>query len=669
MFFIIPVGHESSTVRRQPWISYIIIVLNALIFLFFTHSALDKRETREYLRDILNYAVEHPYTELDPEIEAIVPGEVLDQFEKARVELREIVPEPYRDDLDLEQAHLDELSDKFLAVYRKDSYRQWGYIPSRKGQIHTLLTNVFFHSGFMHLLGNMFIFFLCGPFIEDRWGRAIFTSFYLVSGIVSSLAHGLLTDTPDIPLVGASGAIAGVMGAFLILFFHTKIRFLYIIIFIFRIFKGHFLAPAFVVLPLWFGQQYYNAVTAVNSSVAFWAHVGGFVFGAGMALIMKFSKIEERYISPVIEGKITVYEAHPLLEKALQLRGEDQNQQAIQILKHILKETPNDISALNALLEIHTEARDAGGMQENGSRLIAAFLKKNQLDEALEVYDNMKIDQQYIYPRPEVIFNLATSMENAQRDDGLKTYEELIHAYPKHFLALKSLVKLAKYHIESSQNYKQAFSYFVLAKYHPEIDQHLATQIEAGIRRSREKGDQDLAQMREEDVEGLEIYKETSRERMVQLETGSTQLIGLSPKGIKLKDKEGRQHDLQWPGIILLSAAVVKKPSRSPGKAERNVILIDVFDRKIEDENRLHYAGFRLSSDQIPIHKLFKGNPPATKAYGALMNFLQSHISCPSAPSADALKRLKLPRYDSPKEYEDSLCKQLHSLSEKHAAA
>lgn len=158
----------------------------------------------------------------------------------------------------------------------------------------------------MHLFGNMLLFFLCSPFVEDRWGRTLFTLFYLASGIVATWCHGFWTDLPDVPLTGASGAIAGVMGAFLILFFHTKIKFLYVIFVGLRLYKGHFQIPSYVVLPLWFAQQYYNAITLTNSPVAFWAHVGGFVFGFMMAILIKLTSLEERFISPSIDRQVTL---------------------------------------------------------------------------------------------------------------------------------------------------------------------------------------------------------------------------------------------------------------------------------------------------------------------------------------------------------------------------
>ncbi len=100
------------------------------------------------------------------------------------------------------QAELDQLTKKLLALTQGGVYQKWGYIPSREGHHYTLVTTMFFHGGFMHLFGNMLLFFLCGPFVEDRWGRTLFMLFYLASGIVATWCHGFWTDLPDVPLIG-----------------------------------------------------------------------------------------------------------------------------------------------------------------------------------------------------------------------------------------------------------------------------------------------------------------------------------------------------------------------------------------------------------------------------------------------------------------------------------
>ncbi len=144
-------------------------------------------------------------------------------------------------------------------------------------QAFSLLSFMFLHGGFLHLLGNMWSLYIFGDNVEDRLGSARYLAFYLLCGLVSGLSHLVLNAHSQVPTVGASGAIAGVMGAYFILYPQSKILTLIPIFFI-----PYFVEiPAFVFLGLWFVLQFLSAAGsgAQSSGVAWWAHIGGFVFG------------------------------------------------------------------------------------------------------------------------------------------------------------------------------------------------------------------------------------------------------------------------------------------------------------------------------------------------------------------------------------------------------
>src|SRR5262249_51878812 len=154
--------------------------------------------------------------------------------------------------------------------------RVFGYVPA-KNNVVGLVTHMFLHGGWLHLFGNLWFLWLCGINFEDRWGRKAFLPFYLASGIVAALVHKLCVGEAGshMPLVGGSGAIAGAMGAFLVCFGATRIKFFY-----FWVRWGTFHAPAYVMLPLWFLEQLMWGLASMGGdAVAYWAHVGGFVFG------------------------------------------------------------------------------------------------------------------------------------------------------------------------------------------------------------------------------------------------------------------------------------------------------------------------------------------------------------------------------------------------------
>ncbi len=160
---------------------------------------------------------------------------------------------------------------------------QWSLVPAHitAGQDWiTILTSMFMHAGWLHILGNMLFFWVFGPEIEDVMGALPFLIFYLLGGLVATLAQVLIDPSSTIPNLGASGAIAAVMGAFLITYPRDRIRTVLILGWFIRI---TFL-PAILLVGLWFLTQLFSEVGALaqaqgGGGVAYMAHVGGFVFG------------------------------------------------------------------------------------------------------------------------------------------------------------------------------------------------------------------------------------------------------------------------------------------------------------------------------------------------------------------------------------------------------
>jgi len=157
----------------------------------------------------------------------------------------------------------------------------------------SLFTSMFLHGGFLHLTGNMLYLWIFGDNVEDRLGHVKFFFFYILSGLAASLLHILTSPKSQIPMVGASGAIAGVLGAYMITFPKARISTLIFFGFFIRVVS----VPALLVLGFWFILQLLYALPSIGSTsggVAFFAHVGGFL--AGMVLFkffMFFSKIRK----------------------------------------------------------------------------------------------------------------------------------------------------------------------------------------------------------------------------------------------------------------------------------------------------------------------------------------------------------------------------------------
>ena len=146
----------------------------------------------------------------------------------------------------------------------------------------TIFSSMFLHGGWVHLLGNMLYLWIFGKNVEDYLGHVKFIFFYLIAGFFAAFIHTLSDLNSPIPMIGASGAIAGVLGAYLILFPKTNVSTLFIFIIFFKIIK----VPAVLILGLWFLVQVANAGTG-GGSVAWYAHVGGFLTGVVLILTFK----------------------------------------------------------------------------------------------------------------------------------------------------------------------------------------------------------------------------------------------------------------------------------------------------------------------------------------------------------------------------------------------
>jgi membrane associated rhomboid family serine protease len=164
-------------------------------------------------------------------------------------------------------------------------YAAWGLTPARlmAGEgWETVVTHMFLHGGWMHLAGNMLFLWIYGDNLEEEMGHGRFLLFYLAAGLAAAALQAAVDLRSQIPMVGASGAIAGVMGGYLLLFPRAKVDVLFFFVVFFRIVP----IPAWAVLGVWFASQLVFGVATPSDQggVAYWAHAGGFVGGLLLAL-------------------------------------------------------------------------------------------------------------------------------------------------------------------------------------------------------------------------------------------------------------------------------------------------------------------------------------------------------------------------------------------------
>ena len=154
----------------------------------------------------------------------------------------------------------------------------------------TIFTSMFLHAGWLHIGGNMLFLWIFGNNLEDALGHVRYLLLYLLSGVAAALCQGLSDPASTVPMLGASGAIAGVLGAYLLLYPYANVHVLVLIVIIVRIVT----VPAWIMLGLWFAVQLLSGLTSTGGpgGVAFWAHVGGFVTGVGLFVLLRPRGVE-----------------------------------------------------------------------------------------------------------------------------------------------------------------------------------------------------------------------------------------------------------------------------------------------------------------------------------------------------------------------------------------
>ena len=416
---IIPLGHDSGEVRRQPWVTYGIILACALVFLATQVLGREGSARAErLLGDAYEYWKAHPYLEAAPRLGALTgePGRAIREESLAASGEREEPPLPSAF-LEAEQRKLDELTEQALAALEEHPWYRFGLIPSAPTATG-LFAHMFLHAGWLHLIPNLFFLFLTGCFIEDRWGRGLYALFYVAAAVAGAVLFVSKNPGLEQPLIGASGAVAGAMGAFLVCFARARIRFFYWL----GIFFGTFHAPAWLMLPLWFANELFTAslMDAIHpgggAGVAYWAHVGGFGFGVVAALAIRFSGIEAR-LSKKLGGEWS-YGRDSVLSYATTARAEGRPEEALDLLRFALEQNPEDADLALLLFETAVGL----GRADEGAAFLApvvwAEVERGEREAAVSHWQALCEAGARVWAEPPILLRLAGWLRDARRPDA-----------------------------------------------------------------------------------------------------------------------------------------------------------------------------------------------------------------------------------------------------------
>jgi membrane associated rhomboid family serine protease len=657
----IPIGLDQTSVRRLPWVSFSIIAINLVVFVAVSvavHSANEAISRRG--QAVMSYWTQHPYLEFPTRMLPKGMSEAQrGKFTLLTEGLKSIAgkaPESEEQRRE-EQQELDKLVDSLQEAVAYHPFNAWGLVPSHPKAL-AFLTSMFMHAGWLHLLGNMLFFYISGPFVEDAFGRPLFAGLYLASGVVSSRVHVAAFPNSEAPLIGASGAIAGIMGAFLVRFVRTKIRFFYFyFIFFFR--SGTVDLPAWIVLPLWFLEQLFFAGLTGESGVAYRAHIGGFAFGFVVALAIKFFAIEERFIAPRIEKEISVTQ-HPALEEGMDLLARGETAAARDAFQKVLASEPRNADAHLGIWQSHCQDGTPAQGVEHVVRAMDEELRFSETALALTHWREMLAATGNGGPGA-LRFRLGTMLEATDREAAVEVLRHLAADAGAGLLAEKAGRRLAALGVAAQaapagpvappaarpETPAPPDSVFTLPAI-PTREQPAAGPaqpasgpFEEAPASAHAMGEQAEFQVLPEGAAPEQAFPPLAEPAGLEVEACS--LETLQPEGLMLRAVVGGCELLPFDEIETVVVGGI-------AGAERPYLVLDLLLRRSPGEPRK--VERLVSSEFDPRYLVGKPDLPALQAFRELVRIVAEAADATIAPATLLEPSVKLPTFPSVEDYE-----------------
>jgi membrane associated rhomboid family serine protease len=486
--FLLPLRHENMQGRRWPVVTFALIAINVIAFLG-THWKIEAQDAQipervEVVKHLVLLAATHPELKMGDDARKFVEP-LSAQYPEDWKQLASPSRKPgdewearirqVEDPAEL-QAEMDGISQKFQDLQRNTFLARYAFVPAHPTAISYLTCN-FLHVGWLHLIGNMWFLWLAGFILEDNWGRAIYAIFYLLAGAVAAQIHGWFHPDSLVPMLGASGAVAALMGAFLVRFPKLKIEMFYWIFIV----RGRFKAPALWLLPLWgLMELFYGSMSRQAGGVAHWAHVGGFAFGMIGALLLSRSGLEHK-VSSAIDEKVS-WTADPAIVQATEAAEQGKPEEAIKKLEEHVAAKPDSPDALLLLQQLHWRQGNSAGHQAATVKLCQLHLKKQEGEAALRDYEEFQDTGGQHLPAATWL-DLCRSLEGQQNfERAVAEYDKLAMAYPKDKQSLLALMAAGRLSLRKLGRPAEALRFYRAASASPVPHLDWESNIQAGMK-------------------------------------------------------------------------------------------------------------------------------------------------------------------------------------------
>jgi membrane associated rhomboid family serine protease/TolA-binding protein len=380
---LIPITDKISW-RNPPIVTILLILINCLVYFVF-----QLNDNEKYIR-AEEYYFDSGLAEI--EIEQYVkyrnPSHNDNSIYHANGKLNEDKAFQQYQDMMKDYTYLEKLFNQEIIGPRDPEFSEWrqlrdkyedrrsdivalnyGFIPA-KSKPMSFLTHMFLHGGLGHLLGNMVFLWLVGCMLEMGGGRSFYSAAYILAGLGSVVLFWLIYPQSPVPLVGASGAISGITGAFTVLYCKKKVKFFYSLGFYFNYLK----VRAIFLLPIWFANEFYQLFFGGMSNVAYVAHIGGLISGAILGFINL--KVLRAYNPDVLEPE-PEDNVSPIIEKALQHIRQLDMETGAKLLEMALAKDPDHIDAMTYLFNVRKADAKASHFHQIAQRLLDRLSSEN----------------------------------------------------------------------------------------------------------------------------------------------------------------------------------------------------------------------------------------------------------------------------------------------------
>jgi len=644
---LIPLGHEQTSGRRLPWVTFTIMALCLVVFILIAPEA-HRTQMESFLRlqQSLGYYTQHPYLEMEPRFRSIFANELGDEQAVAFTEHMRLAGPTKPEDpaqLQFEQDRFDSIVTAYFDSIDSSLMSRYGLVPADFRATH-LVTYQFFHVGWLHLIFNLLMLFVVGPFVEDVWGHPIFAGFYLAAGAVVGLMFAVRYPDLQMPLVGASGAIAGVMGAFLVGYFISKIRFVVWV----GVPVGPFAAPAWIILPMWFAIQLFSARSLEQQlpeggGIVFWTHVWGFAFGVVFAAIMRRLKLEQRYLHHAIESnKVTMLD-NTAVDKAVARARAGEIDAAVTMLEAELAGHPENVDAAIALWNTCNASGNASRAGPTMAKVIENAVRNGDTQLILSHWDDVLVNHPNIAIEPLLAIRLAEILDGEQRVVSAVETLELGYAQTTETTPMAVLLRMAKLALLFEA--PNAGAIVQTALNHPEIPADARPELEVALwGLARRASDREMARQASADQVEEPPVEVEGDERSLCV-TGA---VPMSLDGnILTVDVAGT---LQQIDLHTLQAFAVGTIARKKAKS------VTVMDLLLDPPGATSdfVRSYRIFGDTFDPRTLFSGDDPLTAFRAMAVHILDVSLASP-LPDWETARGQPFRTFESLKEYEQKV--------------